>query len=177
MNVRTITLTGMMTAMIAVLAPVSIPLPLVPITLQTLIIPLVVSLTNFRVGWWSTVLYLLLGAIGLPVFSNWHGGLSILFGPTGGYLFGMLLFPLIIGGGLKIKRQWSMLLLSNVVAAIGQLLFGTFWLIATTGITINNGLMNGMVIFIVPTLVKVGIVVTLTVMVTRTITVPIGDGR
>ena len=81
---------ALFTALIAVLAQISIPLPGgVPLTLQTLAVPLAGIVLGPRRGTFSTLLYVLLGAIGIPVFANFTGGLGIVLGVTGGFIISL----------------------------------------------------------------------------------------
>ncbi len=102
-------LTGLMTALTVVLAQIAIPMPFgVPITLQTFAVALCGYVLGYRFGFASTLIYVLLGAIGVPVFSHFKGGLHFLFAsPTGGFLFGLLLLSLFTGLShpLKWKRH------------------------------------------------------------------------
>lgn len=82
---------------IALLAQVSIPLQPVPITGQTLGVTIVGFALGKRAGVASVALYLLEGAIGLPVFANGSSGIAAFFGPTGGYLYGFLATAYILG--------------------------------------------------------------------------------
>ena len=66
----------------------------VPFTMQTFAVFLASLLLDGKRGAVSVFVYLALGAVGLPVFSGFQGGVGVLFGPTGGYLFGFLLIPL-----------------------------------------------------------------------------------
>ena len=100
MKTRQLVLAAVFAAMIAVLAPLSIPTGIVPLTLQTMIVPLVASVTLLPISLSAVAVYLLLGVVGMPVFAGWTSGVGIVIGPTGGYLIGMLLFPLIIGWGI-----------------------------------------------------------------------------
>jgi len=86
-------------ASIAVGAFIAIPLPLspVPIVLQNFFILLIALVLGPRMGTASVALYLLLGALGLPVFAGGKGGLAHFFGPTGGYLAGFLLSAWVTG--------------------------------------------------------------------------------
>ena len=98
-------------ASIAVGAFIAIPLPLspVPIVLQNFFILLIALVLGPRMGTASVALYLLLGALGLPVFAGGKGGLAHFFGPTGGYLAGFLLSAWVTGvlaaGGGRQKEQ------------------------------------------------------------------------
>jgi len=81
-------------ALTAAGAYIAVPIGIVPITMQTLFVHLSGSLLGSRLGALSQFLYVLVGLIGLPVFSGGRSGLGVLLGPTGGYLIGF-----IIGGG------------------------------------------------------------------------------
>lgn len=89
MNVRTMSLVAMMTVVICVCAWITVPLT-VPFTMQIFAVFAAVLILGGKLGTMSIVLYMLLGAVGLPVFSGFKGGLAALFGPTGGYIIGFL---------------------------------------------------------------------------------------
>jgi len=102
-DTRRLTLCAVMAAVICVLAPISIPIGPVSITGGTLAIYLAAYLLGGVWGTVSTLVYLLVGMVGLPVFSNYMGGVSRLAGPTGGYLVGYLPMALLAGAVV----QWS----------------------------------------------------------------------
>ena len=79
------------TAIIAVLSQISIPVPVVPLTMQTLAIGLVATILPWRQSVKTTALYIIIGAIGMPIYANFTGGFGILFGPTGGFIFSFLI--------------------------------------------------------------------------------------
>lgn len=81
----------------AAAAYISIPMFPVPITLQTLVLMVGAACLGPRLGALSQVIYLLLGVMGLPVFSGGKSGLGVLLGPTGGYLLGFILAAALIG--------------------------------------------------------------------------------
>ncbi len=87
---KKIALCGLFTALIVVGAWISIPFGQVPFTLQVLFVFLAGFLLDERHALLSTAVYLLLGALGLPVFAGFKGGAHVLVGPTGGYLFGFV---------------------------------------------------------------------------------------
>ncbi|MBE3590547.1 MAG: biotin transporter BioY [Firmicutes bacterium] len=100
MRVRDLTLTALFAALTAVGAYLSVPnpwAPTVPFTLQVFAIFLAGSLLGARLGFWSQVVYLALGALGLPVFAGGTGGFAHLLGPTGGYLFSFPLLAAVTG--------------------------------------------------------------------------------
>ena len=89
-------LIALMTAVTCVLGPLSIPLPFspVPISLTNFAIFLAIFVLGMKSGTISFIIYLLLGAIGVPVFSSFRGGFQVLAGPTGGYLIGFIFLAL-----------------------------------------------------------------------------------
>ena len=84
-------------AILSLLAQISVPIGIgVPFTLQTFGVYLICLLSGQRTAFWSVLIYILLGAIGLPVFANFSGGLGVIFGVTVGYIFGFLVASLVI---------------------------------------------------------------------------------
>lgn len=114
-------------ALIAICAWISIPAA-VPFTLQTFAICLVTGLLGLKCGTVSVVVYLLLGAVGLPVFSGFGGGLGKLLGTTGGYLIGFIFTALTVGLFTKLlgKKIW-VLVISMVLGIALCYVFGTAW--------------------------------------------------
>ena len=95
------------TAIIAVMAQIIIPMPYgVPMTLQTLAIALAGVMLGAKKGTISTVLYVLLGAVGAPVFAGLTGGFGIVFGPTGGFILSFPLLALAAGMGAEKNNKW-----------------------------------------------------------------------
>ena len=92
LSVRTICMVAMFTAVISVLSIMQIPTPWgVPFTLQTFAMALCGYVLGWKYGTLSTILYILIGAIGVPVFAGMSAGVGILTGATGGYLFGFII--------------------------------------------------------------------------------------
>lgn len=90
-KLRVMIIIALFAAMIGILAQITIPLPLVPITGQTLAIGLAATILGARYGTYSVILYIINGAAGVPVFAEFSAGISRLVGPTGGYLLGVAL--------------------------------------------------------------------------------------
>jgi len=93
------------TALLTLSAKISLPLPYVPMTLQTLVVLVLSAAYGWRLGAATVVVYLAEGAIGLPVFAGPVGGLEPLIGPTAGYLFGFVLAA--IATGWLSERGWD----------------------------------------------------------------------
>ncbi|HLC96605.1 MAG TPA: biotin transporter BioY [Candidatus Nanoarchaeia archaeon] len=89
LNIKGMVFAALFAALTAAVSPIKIPLGFtpVPITLQTMMVLLAGALLGSRLGALSQILYLAVGALGLPVFAGGSSGLGVLFGPTGGYLF------------------------------------------------------------------------------------------
>lgn len=104
-SISKLAMSALFTALIAVLAQLAIPLPFspVPFTGQVLGVFMAGSLLGRRAGLLSVTAYLLLGAAGAPVFSLGRGGLHVLIGPGGGYLWGFI--PAVYITGLLIEKQ------------------------------------------------------------------------
>ncbi len=114
-------------ALITVCAWITVPLT-VPFTMQIFAVFLSLILLGGRNGTIAVAVYILLGAIGIPVFSGGKGGFSVLIGPTGGYLWGMLLIGGVywIGTMLFQRKLW----IETALLALGLLMcyaFGTVW--------------------------------------------------
>lgn len=116
---KRLVLTGMFAAVLAVLSQIAIPMPSgVPITLQTF----AVALTGFVLGWKmgtaAVLIYVLIGALGVPVFSGFGAGVGVLFGKTGGFLFGFPFMAFFCGLGAGGKGRVRPVVLAAVGLAI-----------------------------------------------------------
>lgn len=137
LTVRDFCAIGVFAAVICVLAPISIPMPYgVPMTLQTFVIPLAGVVLGARNGTLAVVLYVLLGAVGLPVFAGLKGGIGVVLGPTGGFILSFPLLALAAGlGGGRDNKLWlaSGLVLGAAVNYLcGMLMFS---LVASVGLS------------------------------------------
>ena len=140
--------------LLAISSKVQIPLTPVPVTLQTLVLLVMSMFLGWRGAVGATSLYLFQGAIGLPVFAH-GGGFIILFGPTGGYLFGFLIASLVVG--YLAEKGWDKsVVLTFTSMTIGTLiiyLFGVIWLSYLKDL--NTALMFGLLPFITPDILKI----------------------
>lgn len=104
-STKMIVLTGMFAAVLAALSQVQIPMPSgVPVTLQTFAVALTGYVLGWKYGLASTAIYTLLGAIGLPVFAGFSGGVGVIAGATGGFIWGFLFMAALCGYGYSKKR-------------------------------------------------------------------------
>ncbi len=98
MKSKDLVLVSLFAAMMCIFSIMRIPLPTpVPFTLQIFGVAITGALLGGSLGAMALIIYTLLGAIGLPVFSGMTGGVQVLVGPTGGYLFGFIISAFVIG--------------------------------------------------------------------------------
>lgn len=159
MKVRELTFIGIFTTIIAVCSWISIP-TVVPFTLQTLGIFLAVELLGGKRGSMAVLVYILLGAIGLPVFAGFSGGIGVLLGCKGGYIIGFITISLVIWGIICCFGDNT---LSHIIGMLTGLLvcytLGTAWFLIVY--TRSNGYVSLRTViswcvlpFIIPDLVK-----------------------
>ena len=151
---KTVTI-ALFAALTAVGAFIKIPIPPVPITLQTLFTLISGLLLPLSVSVSSILVYLFLGIIGLPIFTS-GGGIAAVTGPTGGYLIGLI--PAVIVAGLMLKKDkeypfWYYLIVS-FLATVAIYIPGLFWLGYSRHLTIAKTLSAGLVPFIVGDVLK-----------------------
>lgn len=148
---------SLLAAILSISAYISIPLPItsVPFTLQSLFLMVIALSMPISISFPSVGLYLLLGAIGLPVFSNGTSGLTVLFGPTGGYLFGFLLSTLVIGY-IKEKLDYFFgYLFASIVGGIGFVYaLGVLGLMFVLGMSFDKAMAIGVIPFLPLDLIK-----------------------
>ena len=147
--------TALFAAIIAILAQITIPLPLVPITGQTLAIGLAATILGSRHGTISTILYIIIGAIGIPVFAQMSGGLGVVFGPTGGFLVGFIPTTFVIGYYLeRVGFTVFHACIANVIGMLITLTFGTVWLKIVANLTWEAAFVGGFAPFIIVGIIK-----------------------
>lgn len=129
-SVKDIVLIALMTAVLCIISPFSIMLPfsIVPVTLATFGIYLIVYVMGLKKGLISVVLYVLLGFVGLPVFTGFSGGVVKVLGPTGGFIIGYIFLALIEGIFVDKYSETWIRVLGMVIGTIVLYLFGTLWL-------------------------------------------------
>ena len=127
-RLKSMVFVALMAAFLCIFSPISIPLPLVPITLQTFGVFLVSALLGWKRGTVAVLIYLLLGLIGLPVFSGWTGGFSSFATPSSGYIIGFLFTALLTGFLIdRFSRQFWMYPVAMAAGLAVCHLFGTIW--------------------------------------------------
>ena len=159
MKVKGMMLSALFAAVTAVLAQISVPIPVsaVPFSLGIVGVFLSGALLGRKEALISQLIYILLGAVGLPVFSQFRGGFSVLAGPTGGYLFVYPVMALLISAiCVKAKkRSFPVLVVSMLPALALCYVAGSLWLAFMSGITIPAAFAAGALPFIVPDCIKI----------------------
>lgn len=154
---RETVLLGLMTALLCIMAPFSVPLPgMIPISLATLAIYCCTYLIGLRRAAVCYFVYLALGCVGLPVFSGFTGGAARLLGPTGGYFLGY--FAIILCEGWALKRFHNSLFMHIAGMVSGTVIcyiLGTVWLCFIQQIGFAAGLAAGVLPFIVGDALKI----------------------
>ena len=164
LNVATMTRVALMAAVTAVAAQIAIPLPFspVPFTLQVPAVVLSGLLLGPRYGALAQAIYVLVGAVGVPVFAGFKGGLGVIFGPTGGYLISYPLAAAVAGlaayavarsssrrRALTVGSLWGVAALAVIYA------IGAGWLSVVTDLPLAVAVAQGVLPFVVFDLVKV----------------------
>ncbi|MCC8141040.1 MAG: biotin transporter BioY [Lachnospiraceae bacterium] len=147
-------------ALMAVCSWISIPMA-IPFTLQTFGVFMAVGILGGRRGTIAILVYILLGAIGIPVFANFTGGPGVLFGSTGGYIFGFLFSALVMWAMEKLPGKKAVIqILSMVVGLAICYTVGTAWFMFIYGrqvgaIGLGAALLMCVVPFIIPDIAKI----------------------
>lgn len=173
---QTLVVMALMAAVTGVLSWVSIPLPFTPIPVNLALAGVLLagntlgSMGNHKAGAGSMLIYIALGAVGLPVFHSGSSGIGILFGPTGGFIAGYIVTALISGYyGYRVQNKLIIGTLCNFVAILACYAFGLIWFIATTGSTIMAGLTACVFPFIIGDLFKSFVVALISCRVNRAV--------
>jgi len=166
-TVKDMALIALFTAIIAVCSWTAIPMT-IPITLQTFAVFVAAGILGLRRGLMSVVLYILLGAVGVPVFSGFRGGIGFLLGNTGGYIVGFLFTALAVGFAAdKWGRKTWVLAPSMVLGLALCYAFGTAWFMfvyarSTGAIGLATALGWCVVPYLIPDAVKIAVAVLIT---------------
>ncbi len=149
---------AIMTAITAVLAQISIPMPMgVPMTMQTFAVTLAGIILGAKSGAISMVVYLLLGAVGAPVFAGFGGGVQNLIGPTGGFLLSFPLMAFLIGIGVKLKKQKGMFLLFLVLGTVSNYVVGVLMFCIVMKASVWTGISACVLPFIPTAVIKAAV--------------------
>lgn len=164
LRTRDLTYIALFAVLMAVCAWISIPVTTIVFTLQTFAVFAALLALGGRRGTYAVAAYLLLGAVGFPVFSGFQGGPSALLGATGGYILGFLGSALVYWLITARRDTLPVRIAACVIGLAVCYAFGTAWFLAVyTGGETSLGAALAMCVFpfVVPDLVKIGLAVTL----------------
>jgi biotin transport system substrate-specific component len=113
---RNVALAILGSAVVAIAAQINIPLPVVPLTMQTLAVLAIGAAYGARLGAATLALYAIEGAAGLPVFAQMKAGAGVIAGPTGGYIIGFILAAALVG--YLAEQGWSRSIPKMIVACL-----------------------------------------------------------
>ncbi len=148
---------GIFVSIISVLSLFTIPLPfsLVPITLQTFGVMLVGCLLKPKLAFYVLVIYIMIGAVGIPVFSGFQSGIGTLVGPTGGYIIAFLIGAVLISVISKNSLNFWRLFTANIIGGILVIhLIGTFWLAYSTSMGLKQAFLVGSIPYLIGDILK-----------------------
>ncbi len=176
MKTRDLVLIALFAALMALCAWITIP-SVVPFTMQTFGVFMAVGLLGGKRGTLAVLVYILLGAVGLPVFSGFGGGLGYLLGKTGGYIIGFIGSALTMWGFSKIfGRGWIMRGIGMLAGLLVCYAFGTGWFMsvyirANGPVSLMTVLSWCVIPYIIPDLIKIALALYLSNRIERRITV------
>lgn len=154
-QIKNIVFIAIMAAIMCVLAPISFSIGLIPITLGTFSFCLVGGLLSYQKSFATILIYILIGFIGVPVFSSYQAGVQVVIGPTGGYLVGYLPAVLIISFLIgKFKTKIYMYPVAMIIGILICYAFGTIWFMIQSKNTLFHTLTICVFPFIIPDLIK-----------------------
>ncbi len=141
---------GLFTAILSVLSVLQIPTPSgVPFTLQTFVVALAGYVLGAKRGAVTILLYIILGGLGVPVFSGMRGGFGVILGPTGGFMIGFLGLVSFCGAALRIRFQAARIGIGMAGLAVCHIC-GAFWF----AFLMKQGIPESFLLVSVPYLLK-----------------------
>ncbi len=154
-HIRNLTMRAILAATICVIAPFALPAGAIPITLASFIIFIISACTDLKFSIPAIFIYILLGAIGLPVFSGFSGGLQAVTGLTGGYIVGYIPCAALIGllcGKYNNKYVYPFSMLAGTLICY---LCGTAWFILQTKNSVGAALAVCVLPFVLGDAIKI----------------------
>ncbi len=155
-TIKRIVYIAIFASILCIISPLAIPIGAIPITLATFGVYLIGALTKKLDGFFAVVIYLCIGLMGIPVFSSFRSGFSVLLGPTGGYLIGYLIGVLIISIITSLnKKKFFLYIISMIIASVSWYLFGTIWYMIVMDVAMVEALMLCVIPFLLGDAIKI----------------------
>lgn len=157
MKIKEITSTAIFSAVICLLSIITFPIGSVPVSLATLGVMIAASFLKPKCAIASVLVYIILGCVGLPIFSSFGSGPSVIFGATGGYIMSYPIMAAIISiiAQKNKKHRKTMLLFSYIISLFVCFLLGSAWYSAVTQIPFNKAVLVTVLPFIIPDFIKI----------------------
>lgn len=170
MSTSDLVMAGMFTAIICVVSQIVLPTQPIPYTLGLFAIFLTGALLTPRNSLLAVLVYLLLGAVGIPVFNGFKGGLQILTGPTGGYLMAYPLMALVTSIFYKSGKKYKVFALTvgMLVSLVLCYLLGTLWFTIITPNSFYAALTMCVFPFVLFDLVKIALAISISFVIRKT---------
>lgn len=127
LTTRQMTAYALMAALMCVLGPLSVQIGPIPISFTNLVIYFAAFIIGTKGAMWSYTVYFMLGCFGLPVFSNFSGGLGKVVGPTGGFLVGFFITAFLSGLVVKKLKNKALQIIGLYLATFVSYALGTVW--------------------------------------------------
>lgn len=155
-SVQDICSIALCTAVIAIMAQISIPMPLgVPMTMQTFAITLAAVVLGSKKGGISTLIYVLMGAVGIPVYAGFAGGFQHIVGPTGGFIISFPVMAFIIGLGVdKFRNVKGGFLICLILGTLINYVIGVLMFCLLTQSPVSVGISACVLPFIPTAIIK-----------------------
>lgn len=153
-NYKNIPLCALFAALISICAIISVP-AFIPFTLQTLAVTMCVYILGTKNALITILVYILLGSVGLPVFSGFQSGVGVLFGATGGFILGFIPMTVLLGITFNKAKRLVHTILGCSVALFSLYLTGTVWLSIFTSMSVSKIILICIVPFLLPDVLKI----------------------
>lgn len=159
LSTRDLIICAMFASITAILAQISIPLPFstVPLTMQVFAVTISGVILGAKKGFISQLIYILLGAIGMPVFAGMSGGIGIVLGYTGGFIIAFPIMALVIGYVSERTDKIYYIMISMILALSINYLIGTLWYSFVAGVGMVEGFIVCVAPFLIADIIKIGL--------------------
>ncbi len=155
MKIKDVTLVSIFGALLCIISPIAIPIGTIPITFSMLVIYVIGALFSPFKALLTVLVYLFMGLIGLPVFSGYVGGPSVLLSPTGGFLIGYILCVLVISIIVKIKDKPVIYPVAMALGTMICYLVGTVYYMYIMDASLIESLVICVIPFIIFDIIKI----------------------
>ncbi len=152
LKTKDITIVALFCAIICVISPITIPTGTIPFSLSLFAVMLTAISLDAKKGIAAILIYILIGTLGLPVFSGFTGGVHILFGPTGGFIFSYIIIPIFVSFSSKHKK--ITLFFSCILSLLVCYLFGSLQYAFVTKVSFYDALFVCVYPFIIFDIIK-----------------------